>query len=126
MLNCHVLTASDGREALEILERQRADPIGNGASPDEDSIALVLSDLVMPGMGGTALTREIRRRGLAVRMVLTTGHLLEEESENLGARGMTAWVTKPVSLEQLAQVVSREVRLAVGRTHSAVPSPIFP
>lgn len=66
MSNYRALTASDGREALEILERQHAQTRGNGGDPDADRITLVLSDLVMPGMGGLASKRAIDQRGLAV------------------------------------------------------------
>ena len=72
-----------------------------------DEIALVLSDMVMPGMGGVALLHALRERGLKVGMVMLTGHFLEKELEKLRAHGMIDWLPKPPSLEQLAEVVAR-------------------
>jgi len=76
----------------------------------DDREALVLSDVVMPGMGGVALLHGLRQRGLAVKVVLTTGHPLEKEMESLRAQGMSDWLPKPLSLEQLAAVMARALK----------------
>ena len=54
-----VVTASSGAIALEILERQ--------------SVDLVLTDLLMPGLSGTDLAREIKRRQPNLPVVLYSG-----------------------------------------------------
>jgi two-component system cell cycle sensor histidine kinase/response regulator CckA len=95
LLNYRVLGAANGRQALAVLERH------------SDEIALVLSDVVMPEMGGVALLHALRERGLEVGMVLMTGHSLERKMESLRAQGMIDWLPKPPDLEQLAKVVGR-------------------
>ncbi len=65
VLNYHVIEAENGHEALAILEQQR------------DDIALVLSDVVMPDMGGIALLRALRARGIDIGVILVTGHSFE-------------------------------------------------
>src|SRR5687768_425883 len=45
----HVLTANDGEEALELIRSSRR------------RVALVITDLVMPGMGGHAFALEVAR-----------------------------------------------------------------
>ncbi len=70
-------------------------------------VALVLNDVVMPGMGGVALFHALRQRNLAVKVVLLTGHPLEEDMESLRTQGLSDWLPKPPSLEQLAEVVAR-------------------
>jgi len=111
LLNYRTLEAANGREALAILEQRGDDPsTGPSAGSGQRSgqgIALVLSDVVMPGMGGLALFHALRQRGLAVRVVMLTGHPLEKELEELRAQGMSDWLLKPPSLEQLAQVLAR-------------------
>jgi nitrogen-specific signal transduction histidine kinase/ActR/RegA family two-component response regulator len=95
LLNYRVLEATNGQEALEVLEEHG------------EEIALVLSDVVMPGMGGIALLHALKERGLAVQVVMLTGHPLESELEDLRAQGMIDWLPKPPGLEQLAKMVAR-------------------
>jgi signal transduction histidine kinase len=92
-LNYRVLEAENGQDALEILEQHE--------------VALVVSDVVMPKMGGVALFHAMKQRGSTVPMVLLTGHPMEEELEDLKAEGLDAWLLKPPDLEQLAEVVAR-------------------
>src|SRR5437588_11008752 len=54
-----VVTASSGRKALEILQSQ--------------SVHLVLSDLLMPGMAGTELARQIKDRHPKLPVILVSG-----------------------------------------------------
>jgi PAS domain S-box-containing protein len=94
-LNYHILEAANGQEGLELFERA-----GGG-------IALVLSDLVMPEMGGLTFTRLLRAHDPAARVVVLTGHMLGEEVDSLREAGVVAWLQKPPSLEQLSQVVAQ-------------------
>ncbi len=95
LLHYRVLEASDGREALAILDRHRSE------------VALLLTDMVMPEMGGKALAQELRRRAIAVPLVIMSGHLLEQESVDLRAAGVTDWIQKPLDLPQLAGLLAR-------------------
>jgi len=94
-LNYTVLEAANGQEALTLLEQYG------------DDIALLLSDVVMPGMGGMALLHALKEKGLRVPVVMLTGHLLEKELEDLRAQDIIDWLPKPPKLEQLAEVVAR-------------------
>lgn len=103
MLNYRVLTAADGREALALYEQHSGDPsTGSG-----QGIALVLSDLIMPDVGGLVLCRALKKRYPAVRVLILTGYPLEDGGEELKSAGVVGWVRKPVDLDQLAQVVAR-------------------
>jgi two-component system cell cycle sensor histidine kinase/response regulator CckA len=93
LLNYQVLTAANGRQALTILEQHA-------------EVAAVLSDVVMPEMGGMALLEALHQRGLEVPVLLLTGHPMERDVEELQAQGLSAWLLKPPSLEQLAQAMS--------------------
>jgi two-component system, cell cycle sensor histidine kinase and response regulator CckA len=96
--NYRVIEATNGRHALEILD----------STPEP--IALVLTDAVMPVMGGIGLLKEIRQRGLDIPVVLVTGHPLQDELEGLRRLGMTAWLAKPVSIVQLANTLALALR----------------
>jgi PAS domain S-box-containing protein len=94
-LNYRVLEAANGQQALEIFEQHA------------DVIDLVLSDMVMPKVGGKALLHAIRERHPTVRVIMMTGHpLKEKEFEDLRISGLKNWILKPFSLEQLAEAIA--------------------
>jgi CheY-like chemotaxis protein len=95
LLDYRVLEAMNGRQALALIEQHGAD------------IALILSDVVMPGMSGITLVHNVRERGIQVPIVMVTGHPLKEVLEDLRGRGISDWLSKPPSLEQLAEAVAR-------------------
>ena len=94
LLNYQVLSAPNGQVALSILEQQ--DP----------KVDLVLSDVVMPVMGGIALLHKLQERHLADKVILLTGHPLKEKLEDLHAPILITWMLKPPPLELLAKTVA--------------------
>ncbi len=102
LLNYQVVTAADAREALAILEQD-----GESEMPGQN-IALVLSDLVMPNMGGKALLQALRKRGLTVPFMILSGHPLEADLlQTLQTQGVAGWLLKPINIEELAAAVAR-------------------
>ncbi len=95
LLNYSPLTAASGREALGMLEQC------------QDEVALVLSDVVMPDLGGIALVHAMRERRIPTAVVLMTGHPLEQSLDDLKAYHVVDLISKPISLDRLAQVVAR-------------------
>jgi PAS domain S-box-containing protein len=79
-----VMTAGDGREAVDIAERERPD--------------VILLDLGMPRMDGTAACRQIRRQpwGKDVRIIALTGWGQEEARQQTCKAGFNAHLVKPV------------------------------
>ncbi|MCJ7549276.1 MAG: ATP-binding protein, partial [Anaerolineae bacterium] len=100
LLNYRVLAAADGLEALDTLAQ------------DGSEIALVLSDLVMPEMGGAALFHAMRQRGLTLPMVLLSGHPREKEMESLREQGLAGWMIKPPDMVKLSRLLARALREA--------------
>jgi len=92
-LGYRTVEAANGEEALEILEGLR--------------VAVVLSDMVMPKMGGKALVRALRERGVKTPVVLLTGHPLAEEAEALQTPEVCEQLSKPVHLSHLAEAIRR-------------------
>jgi len=91
-----VVLASDGREALAALE--------------EGPFDLLLVDIRMPGMDGTELTREIRRREGAARhlpIVALTANVAEDTRADSLAAGMDHFLTKPVDPGKLDTLLQR-------------------
>jgi CheY-like chemotaxis protein/two-component sensor histidine kinase len=90
-LNYRTLTASSAENALEL----------HAAHAGE--VALVLTDLVMPGMGGLGLVRALRERQVNVPVVMMSGYVAD--SGRVQVDGVRAWVEKPVTARRLALVI---------------------
>jgi PAS domain S-box-containing protein len=93
--NYQVLTASNGVKALQILEKMHSD------------VNLVVSDIVMPEMGGLTLYRLLRDQYPETKILLITGHPLEEENQTLLEEGQADWIQKPFSVSQFTQIVKK-------------------
>ncbi len=93
---CVVGLAADGAEAVAALETARYD--------------LVLMDVHMPVMDGRTATREIRRRGLteAPILALTAGGTPDQIAA-CKAAGMTDYLLKPLSEQQLEQALAQHL-----------------
>jgi two-component system cell cycle sensor histidine kinase/response regulator CckA len=90
-----VLRARDGREALRELEE-----VGG-------SVDLVITDLVMPGMGGRVLVQELERRYPELPVVWLSGHPKEVEFPREMPGQERPFLMKPVSHQALLETVSR-------------------
>ncbi|WP_114948569.1 hybrid sensor histidine kinase/response regulator [Microvirga calopogonii] len=93
--------AANAREALQLLEE------------DHSRFDVVFSDVVMPGMSGVELGREVRRRHPALPVVLTSGysHVLAEE----GRHGFEL-LHKPYAVEDVSRVLRHVTRSTVSGT----------
>ena len=76
----------------------------------QGEIALVLSDWMMPGMGGLELARALNQRHQFTKVLMLTGHSLDQEVLDATPESVVGWVQKPPHLDQLAQKVAQAVR----------------
>jgi CheY-like chemotaxis protein len=93
-----VLTAANGRQALEVLEKAPRPP------------GLVLLDMMMPVLDGAGFLRELHARpaGREIPVVVFSASAgAREESEQLGAQ---AYLRKPVDVETLLATVEKYAR----------------
>jgi CheY-like chemotaxis protein len=97
-LGYRVLTASDGRDALNVFEKQR------------DEVDAVVTDILMPGMSGLDLARELERVCPSLPVLFISGYPQQEGTEALASRPHSAFLPKPFSLQQIAKTL--EVLLA--------------
>ncbi|MCZ7626120.1 MAG: two-component system response regulator [Candidatus Methylomirabilota bacterium] len=97
-----VIEASNGRDALTMLDRHAVDAI--------------ITDVNMPVMDGITLVKEIRRRpvnGSTPVLILTTE--CDAAMKQAGrAAGATGWIVKPFNPQQLRQVIAKVLPLQAG------------
>lgn len=92
--------SSDGREALDLIERERFD--------------VVLMDVDMPVMNGLEAARELRRRmprEQAPRLVAVTANALPRDRAVCLEAGYDDYLAKPLRIEQLAGQLLKVRRL---------------
>ena len=93
--------AGNGREALQAL--------------DEEKFDLVLMDMQMPEMDGLSATREIRLRYPANRqpkIFALTANAVAGDRDRCLAAGMDDYLSKPVKLESIEQLILKHFRPA--------------
>lgn len=85
-----------------------------------DSFDCIIMDVQMPIMDGIEATQRLRSDGrytarAATPVVAMTAHALEGDREMCLASGMDTYVTKPATLESLAQAIASSIRLRTRR-----------
>jgi CheY-like chemotaxis protein len=100
-----VITANNGREALEALDQLRWD------------LDLILMDVQMPEMDGYQTTAAIRERekhtGRRLPIIAMTAHALDRDRERCVAAGMDAYISKPIEPQKLFELIESTVRILV-------------
>ena len=102
----------------EILERAGYETIGATTSHQalellvDHEIALVVSDIVMPGLTGLELLEEVRSRRPSLPVILVTGAGTYENLSQAVARGADGLVIKPFSHADLQNAVAAALERA--------------
>ncbi|MDA0747548.1 MAG: ATP-binding protein [bacterium] len=92
-LDYRVVTAINGYDALEVYELYRSE------------ISLVITDMVMPEMGGIKLYEALRERGVDLPIVFMSGYPVVEDGKVKLPGGLAGFVEKPHTMAELASVI---------------------
>jgi CheY-like chemotaxis protein len=90
-----VLIAASGAEALEIAARER------------ESIHLLITDVVMPGMNGRELAERLQADLPGLRVLFTSGYPADQTIRRGIAEGRVSFIQKPYHPDELARIVRR-------------------
>jgi two-component system cell cycle sensor histidine kinase/response regulator CckA len=100
----NVLSAANGREALEIFERKR------------DEVLLVILDLIMPDMGGGEVFDRLKEIAPGVNVLLSSGYSLDSKAKDILKRGCSGFIQKPFNMKQLMDKILEIIPSSITRT----------
>jgi len=95
-----VHTATNGLEALEIMQKVKP--------------RLVLLDIIMPGMGGIDILKEMKKIDPHVGVIMATAVVDEEIAKRTLQLGAYDYITKPFNLDYLETVMMVKIAELTG------------
>lgn len=97
--NVNILEAENGLKAVELAQSSEVD--------------LILMDVQMPKLDGQEATRRIRKYekslGTHIPIVALTAGAMKEEREKAFESGMDDFLTKPIKIEKLSEVIKKYI-----------------
>jgi len=101
ILGYQVLSARDGRQAIELMAGR------------ESEVDLLLSDVVMPHVGGEQLYRTLKARHPGLRVLFTSGYTDDPFIRSSVEAGELPFLQKPYTLDTLAIAMRAALRESV-------------
>ena len=101
-LGYRVYAAGSGQEAIAVYAEKR------------NEIALVILDMILPGMSGGETFDRLREIDPEIGVLLCSGYSIEGEAQQIMDRNCNGFIQKPFQLENL----SRKVREVLDRSRS--------
>ncbi len=107
----HVVCASDGQDALNLLESVYVD--------------LIISDIMMPRLDGYSLTRELRNANYEIPILMITAKETYEDKREGFIAGADDYMVKPINIDEMVlrvgallrrSKISNEQRICIGET----------
>lgn len=117
-----ILLIDDDRQLLEATKRMldRLDYDTDAFSDPQEAVAyvkansthydLVITDLTMPNMTGTMVSKEIKRIDPNVPIILSSGFNHGMDKDDLSEAGITQFLQKPANLRTLGDAVRRALK----------------
>ena len=107
-----ITTAEDGRQAIDLLDRQEFD--------------LVITDMVMPGLNGVEVLRAAKSIDPEFPVIVMTGYPSVDTVIRLIRLGAAEYITKPFNIDIVRVTVAKllemkRMRLEPGDTASSTP-----
>ncbi len=90
-----VITANRGEAAVEISKREK------------DGIAMVILDMIMPGMGGGETYDRLKEIKKDAKVLLSSGYSIDGQAREILDRGCSGFIQKPFNLETLSRMVRK-------------------
>lgn len=101
--------ALSAKEALAYLESAQSESVTESAT-DSTKVALILSDINMPGMNGLALLKIIRVRYPQLPVLMVTAYGDENSKRIAEQYGASGFINKPIDFETLKKDITKLYR----------------
>jgi two-component system, response regulator YesN len=98
-----VIEAADGRDAMQLLRK-----------PNE--IDLVLLDVMMPGLSGTEVLREMKRLSPGIAIIILTGYSSKDVAIEALKGHADEYIEKPLDIEKTKEIMERLLQLKRGES----------
>ena len=102
---CEVLE----REGYTVLAAASAEAAEEIEAGHPETIDLLLTDVVMPGLGGPALAERLRQRRPGLRVLYTTGYIDDDVAHHGVLQPDAAVLEKPFTLDALLEAVRQRI-----------------
>lgn len=89
----NIFTASNGKEALEIIQKENID--------------LVTLDLNMPGLSGIEVLKEIKKIKSDIEVIIVTGYGTLKNAQEVIRYGAGDFISKPFNIADIVAIVSK-------------------
>lgn len=97
-----VLEAENGREGIEMYERH------------QQTVQLVLLDMLMPVMDGTECFQRLKELDPEVKVVISSGFTRDADLHLLKEQGLCDFVRKPLNMAELSETVANVLNASAG------------
>jgi CheY-like chemotaxis protein len=93
-LGYRVLTASNGKEGIEVFRKA-------------GKVDLVLTDMIMPEMGGREVIERLKQLAPGIKALIITGYTMQEDVQALREAGFVDIIYKPLDVSLLGRTLRR-------------------
>ncbi|MBU0681085.1 MAG: response regulator [Proteobacteria bacterium] len=92
-LNYTLLTAENGRKGLEVFTNHEGD------------IDLIITDMIMPVMGGQAMADKVWQRYPELPILFMTGHAFDAKLSDIASSPHSDYIQKPLNMKDVAEMI---------------------
>ena len=93
-----ILKAANGHEGLKLFQKHL------------NNIDLIICDMIMPKMDGLQLVHKLREIDPCVKVLLSSGSLIDEDEKDVANRGFDGLIKKPYKLNDLSEKIGNILR----------------
>jgi len=92
-MGCRVLRARDGREAIELYQK------------NQDDIDIVILDMIMPNISGSDTYDRMKKIDPEIKVLLSSGYSIDGQATDILNRGCSGFIQKPFTINELSAAI---------------------